>query len=119
MTLSGSLVRVIEGRLAEALEAQARHAAPYEAVGLLTADDRIIELPNRSSDPLSNFEIYKVDILSAITREEIEGSEGLTLWHSHPSGGVGPSGVDMRQKIPYFDHLVVTLTDTDAVFTWY
>lgn len=76
-------------------------------------------LPNHASDPESNFSILKADIMSAIRMHEIEDLASLTLWHSHPNGGVGPSRTDMQQKLPFFEHLVVTLTDTDAVFTWY
>jgi proteasome lid subunit RPN8/RPN11 len=119
MTSSGSSVRVIEGTLAQSLELEARHAAPGEAVGLLTGDDRVILLTNRASDPGSNFEVLKRDIMSAISKHEIEDLASLTLWHSHPNGGVGPSRIDMQQRLPFFEHLVVTLTDADAVFTWY
>lgn len=97
----------------------ADEAAPGEAVGLLTADGRVIPLTNHASEPGSNFEVTKEDILSAIRMHEVEDLTGLTLWHSHPNGGVGPSRIDMQQRLPFCDHLVVTLTETGVVFTWY
>lgn len=110
---------VVEGALAAALEREARLVAPREAVGLLTAQGEVINLRNLSSDPESNFAISKEDVLSAIRKHEIDDVAGLTLWHSHPSGGVGPSRVDMQQRLPYFEHLVVTLHATNVEFTWY
>jgi len=90
--------------------------APREAVGLLTNDGRIIELSNLASDPGINFEISRAELLEKLTGEELEE---LTLWHSHPSGGVGPSRTDMQQKIPFVHHLVVTIVDNDLVYTYY
>jgi proteasome lid subunit RPN8/RPN11 len=50
---------------------------------------------------------------------EIEDLAELTLWHSHPNGGVGPSRIDMQQRLPHFEHLVVTLDSGRVLFTWY
>jgi proteasome lid subunit RPN8/RPN11 len=105
--------------MADELQALAILRQPEEAVGLLTADGRVFELPNRSGDPESHFEVHKADILSTLRKHEIEDLGGLTLWHSHPRGGVGPSRIDMQQKLPFFNHLVVTITGTGPLFTWY
>lgn len=102
------------------LHSKAIDLSPKEAVGLLTEDGRLIMLPNHSEHPESNFVIRKEDILSAIRMHKLEGDlAGLTLWHSHPNGGVGPSRIDMQQRLPFLHHLVVTLIDADVVFTWY
>lgn len=101
------------------LEAMARAKVPEEAVGLLTGDGRVILLPNRSSEPGNSFEVSRSDILAAIRMHEIEDYSSLTLWHSHPNGGVGPSRIDMQQRLPFLNHLVVSLTESGVVFTWY
>lgn len=112
-------MQIVDDVLLAALREVVKSEAPREAVGLLTADRRIIMLPNRASDPGKNFAVHKEDILSALRREEIEDVADLTLWHSHPNGGVGPSRVDIQQRLPFFNHLVVTLVPDDIVLTWY
>lgn len=112
-------MRAIEGKLDDELTKRALEAFPEEAVGLLTADDQVIMLPNRASEPGNNFAISKADLLSAIRMNEIEDLAGLTLWHSHPRGGVGPSRIDMQQRIPMLNHLVVSVESLGVVYTWY
>lgn len=120
MTSSESSIRAVEGALADALEVRALAAYPEEAVGLLTNDGRIFELPNHAPERGANFRVYKEDILSCIRMNELEDDlVGLTLWHSHPNGGVGPSRIDMQQRLPFLQHLVVTLESSGAIFTWY
>lgn len=98
----------------------ARSGAPREVVGLITGRGEVILLPNHSVNPENSFEIRKHDILSVIRMNELEADlVDLTLWHSHPNGGVGPSRIDMQQRLPFMQHLVVTLSDDDVVFTWY
>lgn len=120
MQKTSSPFLLLEGEGA-ALELQrmSEAEAPAEAVGLLTADGRVILLTNRAEHPRNHFEVTKADILSAIRMHEIEDLSGLTLWHSHPNGGVGPSRIDMQQRLPFCDHLVVSLTETGVLFTWY
>lgn len=110
---------IVEGAQRAALLNAVIRAEPREAVGLLTNDRRVIPLPNRAYEPENTFSVTKEDILSAIRGHEIEDLTNLTLWHSHPGGGVGPSKVDMQQKVPFLDHLVVTIVEDDIVLTWY
>lgn len=93
---------------------------PAEAVGLLTSDGRVIELSNQSSDPETNFEVTKMELLEALSAESNIGNLTQTIfWHSHPGGGIGPSRTDMQQKIPHLQHLVVTIVEDDLVYTFY
>lgn len=110
-------MRVIEGSLHEELKQLVLSKAPQEAVGLLTKDDRIIPLTNQSSEPENNFEILRSELIEALGNET--SLVDLTLWHSHPNGGVGPSRTDMKQRIPHLTHLVVTIIDGDVVYTYY
>lgn len=91
--------------------------SPHEAVGLLTTAGLVIELPNRSSNPQTTFEIHKSDIIASL--EGVEPIENLTLWHSHPGGGIGPSRQDLQQRVEYFNHLVLAIVDGELVLTWY
>jgi len=50
---------------------------------------------------------------------EYDDPQDVTLWHSHPSGGVGPSRIDMQQKIPMANHLVLALVEGEVIPTWY
>lgn len=52
-----------------------------------------------------------------ITEEMLEG---ITAWHTHPKGNVGPSKADMECKSPLLKHLVITLCENNtAKATWY
>jgi len=93
-------------------------------VGLILWDDRVIELPNRSMDARKGFVLFPADVKLALEGLKIDWGQvdwaTITLWHSHPSGGVGPSRIDMKNKLPQLNHLVVTLTeDRQVIPTWY
>ena len=113
------MIDITEGPVERELRRKALVAAPYEVAGLITNTGVIIDLPNHAEEPTKNFEIRKGDILSALRMNEIEDLADLTLWHSHPNGGVGPSRIDMQQKVPFLNHLVVTIQGGDVVYTWY
>ncbi len=91
--------------------------SPREAVGLILSDDRVVELTNYSDNADTHFEVHKSDILVAL-KDELDSS-AVIFWHSHPGGGIGPSRTDMRQKIAFQYHLVLTLIDGEIVPTWY
>jgi len=91
--------------------------APHEAVGLILPDGSVVELPNHSDKPESNFVASRADMMQHLT-PEIDLEE-VALWHSHPGGGVGPSRTDMRSKTPFRHHLVVSIVNEDLVLSWY
>lgn len=113
-----SSVRVLEDKVLAELGRLARFAAPSEAVGLLTLDDRVISLPNHSESPETSFELARSDLINALRMHELE-PDGLVLWHSHPGGGVGPSRTDMQNRLPFMAHLVVTIGSEEITTTWY
>lgn len=45
----------------------------------------------------------------------------LTIWHSHPGGGVGPSSHDMHNRVAQCHNLVITLDPDDGhvLPTWF
>lgn len=103
-------------------------AMPREAVGLLWAPpgdvERVIPLVNHSETPERSYAVRVdelVDAFELATGEritEIDHTQ-LTLWHSHPSGGVGPSRGDMveRAKTPLLRCMVISVTDDSFVTT--
>lgn len=101
------------------LEQLAREASPYEAVGIISHDGSVYPLPNRHKEPQSAFELHKQDLIELIEYHPELVLTELTLWHSHPSGGVGPSRVDMQNKTPIRYHLVVTLLKDGIELTFY
>jgi proteasome lid subunit RPN8/RPN11 len=118
-------LQVLTTTLVDILGKAARTAAPREAVGLLVGDiaPRLIGLPNRSLSPTTGFIISGGDIKLALENARIDirtlDWSTVTLWHSHPSGGVGPSRIDMQNKLPDINHLVVTLDGDNTIPGWY
>lgn len=99
---------------------------PVEACGLLLdvprrlADGRlsyIIELPNRSLAPAS-YRIEMDDVRVAL--EDLEEVEDVAIWHTHPSGLIGPSQGDMQNRPSADTYMVViSITDADPIATWF
>lgn len=108
---------IIEGKLEEELLSLTLKHAPNEAVGLILSDGSVVELVNHSPHPAANFEIRREDLVYHLMREEDPSK--VSLWHSHPSGGIGPSRVDIQNRTPFASHLVVSLVDGVIVPTWY
>lgn len=101
----------------------AQRVRPVEAVGLVLPGGRIIELPNRSLNATESFVTSGGDIRLALEVAHIEMTEldwaETVLWHSHPGGGIGPSRVDMRNRVEGLRHLVITLAGDDVIPTFY
>lgn len=116
---------IIDESAQKALQEAAERHSPREAVGIMIAH-RLFELPNLA-EGIDEFRVEKASIVSLFERDDVNWlmqQHGLTyddvvLWHSHPSGGVGPSTTDLRSKTPFKYHLVVSLVNGEAVFTWY
>lgn len=100
--------------------------SPREACGLLLtrhdAGPRIVEVPNRASDPTHDVIMDGPDLQMALAEliggHPYEGNlqADLVLWHTHPSGNVGPSRTDMKMKRQLGDIrcLVVSLPGGEA-----
>lgn len=91
---------------------------PQEAVGIIVDENHVIVLPNHAADPTRNYELFKSEILQALNELE-DPAESIVIWHSHPGGGIGPSRIDLQNKVPDVPHLVISLVDGDAIPTWY
>jgi len=106
-----------EGKTHDELKLVILRERPREAVGLLTDDGRVILLTNQAKHPEDTFEVSKAELLEHLSEEP--NWRNLVFWHSHPGGGIGPSRTDMTQKIPFLEHLVVSIVDDDLVYTYY
>lgn len=92
---------------------------PKEACGVvipnldMAPDDWVHELTNRSSNPLNSYEIdsHTIDALVA----NPDAWADVLVWHTHPSGSVGPSKGDVESKIDGLRYLVVALPRGEAV----
>jgi proteasome lid subunit RPN8/RPN11 len=100
-----------------------RDAAPDEACGIITPDLRVVSLPNATpNDSESSYAINNEDLVEAIS-EYIERSgvepQSITrahfiIWHTHPSGLIGPSHGDMVNRVEGFQYVVVALPNGEA-----
>lgn len=103
-------------KLAEAEE-------PNEACGVITPDSKVMQLPNSSPSPHNSFVIAPEDLVNAIqdfvARSECDPRsltrEHFIIWHSHPSGLVGPSRGDMTHRFAGFQYVVISLPNGEAV----
>lgn len=94
-----------------------------ESVGLIV-ESTVLPLRNLSETPESGFAITPASILDALADQKLFPGVGfewedVILWHTHPAGGVGPSRVDLANKVPHLQHLVVSITPDGPVPTWY
>lgn len=123
------MVMVLEQEMVYAIEAIGWERWPNEACGILIPtpikSKSVYELPNRSKTPADAFELWGTDIMLQLETFTDDNTpdwdvSDLTIWHTHPSGGVGPSPADMTTKPEVFTHLVVTLMKgSPPVATWF
>lgn len=98
--------------------------APNEACGVLLPPPgdtfrfrahhrQVIELPNRSHSPRDSYEIHGGDLLIELAEwlESVDETtkNSLAVWHTHPSGSVGPSRGDLTHKLDDLTYLVVSM----------
>lgn len=91
-------------------------ASPEEACGLLYLRESrwtILQLTNIAEDRTNRFAISSDEIvdklqewLAAATPADMAT---MVIWHTHPSGGVGPSRIDLQQRTTRAN-LVVAIT---------
>lgn len=94
--------------------------SPREACGLICPDGSVLELPNRAQGE-NEFECWGRDIAETL-QKWILGQDipeftkvDFILWHTHPTGSVGPSVTDLRSRVEGMKCLVVSLPNGEAV----
>jgi len=92
---------------------------PYEACGIVVpnldrpAEDWVIPMKNRSEDPLNSYAI-DVATMKALVKNDKDAWSDVLVWHTHPSGHVGPSKRDWDGRVPGLRYLVVALPTGEA-----
>ena len=96
---------------------------PCEAVGIIVHRTAIVELPNRSLTSHTSFVLDVNDIPLQLQLLDIDMTADdwtrIVVWHTHPNGFIGPSKVDLRNKVPGVTHLVIALTEDKPIPTFY
>lgn len=96
---------------------------PSEAVGVIVHTNRVIELPNRSDRPHDRFLFGVEDLMMELDNNRVTMSEqdweDMVIWHTHPGGLVGPSSLDLVNRVAPVQHLVITLTPEGPIPTLY
>jgi proteasome lid subunit RPN8/RPN11 len=95
--------------------------APNEACGLVIPDLEqeidgwVHELVNRSEDPTTSYQFDGSALKGMLTDPSVW--EDVLIWHTHPSGRVGPSPWDVKNQHPQLKgkYLVVALPRGEAV----
>lgn len=83
---------------------------------------QVVELPNRSLEANTSYVIWPDDVEVALGEwahmVDSAARDAVSVWHTHPSGLVGPSRRDMRSRLAGISYLVVALGDKPTP-TWF
>lgn len=89
--------------------------APNEACGIFTVAG-LHELTNVWPEPTDG---YMIDLTELATKLQFEfgqscGWDDFVVWHTHPSGHIGPSSRDLENKIDGLNYFVVALPNGEG-----
>ena len=118
---------VLPKKLLEEMLSHARDSAPLEACGVIAGEvsggqklARVVyRCRNVAENPLVEYTIAPEDLVKALSEIEKRGLEVLGFYHSHPGGGVSPSGID-RAKASWdgASYVIVNLRGEVASWVW-
>lgn len=95
---------------------------PHEACGViieLPGESVIRQLGNYADDPTKGYKVDNTELVEVLA-EVIESSghgvlrDQVVVWHTHPSGHIGPSTEDLASKVSDLRYLVVSLPNGEA-----
>jgi proteasome lid subunit RPN8/RPN11 len=96
-----------------------QHNPLIEHCGVYTDMGEVICLRNISEKPESSYVLDPDEVVELFeSRDDFQIDdlgEKVGVWHTHPSGLVGPSREDLRTKIDGLNYLVVTIPTGEAV----
>lgn len=100
--------------IGEALEQEARAAAPRECCGFLAGRGDLISaiypLRNVAARPTVEYFADVRDVLDAFRTMRTRGEELLGIYHSHPTGAAYPSATDIeRAYYPEAAYFIISL----------
>ena len=108
--------------------AYAEETYPNECVGFfygIESEDRQVlvarEVKNvKEGDQRRRFEVDPYDYLNAEKFAEKNGLTLLGIYHSHPNHPAIPSEHDLKQAVPYFSYIIISVMDgkTANVSSW-
>lgn len=90
---------------------------PREACGVVMPPNLVCELQNKARNPRKGYEIDTEELVQVLADNMGSVSlerKDILLWHTHPSGTVGPSKGDMESRIDGFRYLVVAMPSGEA-----
>lgn len=106
----------------DALVAHAREEEPYECCGYGRIEDGVIaEVFRGESERRSKygFAFTRATMESAM---ELDGGDGVAVYHSHPRSAAKPSQQDINEANPLLEHwvwLIVSLEGEPEVRAWW
>lgn len=82
----------------------------------------VCTLKNVALDPVHQM-LFQRDQFIKVGTEYLRNTdyewEDLTVWHTHPGGNIGPSRMDMKNRIPEMGNLVITIVNGEVIPTWF
>ena len=110
------------------MTAHAEETFPNECVGFfygVEGENREVlvarEVQNaKEGDQRRRFEVDPHDYLYAEKFAEKNGLTLLGIYHSHPNHPAKPSSHDLKQAVPYFSYIILSVMEgkTDDVTSW-
>lgn len=96
---------------------------PKEACGVIVPelatppDQWVVQMINRADTPETEYKISSATVKQLL--DDMTSAQrvwdNVIIWHTHPSGMVGPSRGDMHSRIEGLTYLVVSLPNGEAV----
>lgn len=102
---------------------------PNECVGFLYGTEkdeiRTIELArpiinSKDGDQRRRFEVSPIDYMKAEQYALLNDTTLIGVYHSHPQHPAIPSEHDLKQALPFFSYIIVSVLDgkSDKLFSW-
>jgi proteasome lid subunit RPN8/RPN11 len=93
----------------------AKEEYPYECCGIIAGRDSRVESVIRINNELSSSVEYSMndaELKSVLDELDAAGLDFIGVYHSHPTSGAYPSGIDIKRSIfPEVDYLIVSLVE--------
>ncbi len=108
----------------------AEETYPYECCGFFYGEDKgngereiVVAKPvanSKKGDQRRRFEISAIDYLTAEQYADANDLTLLGLYHSHPNHPAKPSSHDLKQAVPYFSYIIISVMDgkSEKVTSW-
>lgn len=124
---SGVIVN-LDKEVLETMKSHAESTFPNECVGFLygkDGDTRSITIANpidnaKDGDQSRRFEVSPYDYMHAEKFAMMQGIDLLGIYHSHPNHVAIPSIHDLKQAVPFFSYIIVSVREgsTDHIRSW-